>query len=38
MAQDIVTGLFGLSPYQAGRKQQDVINADAYRFAQMPAV
>ena len=38
MAQDIVSGLFGLSPYQVEQQQRQGINQQAAQFAQMPAV
>jgi len=38
MAQDIVSGLFGMSPFQVEQKQQQQINQNAAQFAQMPAV
>lgn len=37
MAQDIMTGLFGLSPYQVEQQNQQKLDEAAYRYAQMPA-
>ncbi len=38
MAQDVVSGLFGMSPYQAEQQRYAEDEARAARFAQMPAV
>lgn len=38
MAQDIVSGVFGLSPWQVRQQQQQQMNQQAQQFAQMPAV
>jgi hypothetical protein len=38
MAQDIVSGLFGMSPFQVEQQQRNQINQQASEFARMPAV
>jgi hypothetical protein len=37
MAEDIVSGLFGLSPYQVEQQQRSKLDTDAYKYAQMTA-